>query len=55
MITHDVSWRVVDAWLALPPCTESEPYCHVQCPHFSECYPPEEDDDEYDDEWCTGE
>ena len=35
-----VSWRVVDAWLAVPPCNYKEkPYCHVQCPYFNECYP----------------
>lgn len=39
-ISDKVSWRVVDAWLALPPCTYmSEPYCHVQCPYFYECNP----------------
>ena len=40
----EVSWRVVDAWLAIPPCTyKTDPYCHVQCPYFYECYPDEED------------
>lgn len=45
-----VSWRVVDAWLAIPPCyPESEhPYCHVQCPYFNECYPEENEEEE---EW----
>lgn len=45
-----VSWRVVDAWAALPPCNPfvKHPYCHVQCPYFSECYPEEyEEDEEY--------
>lgn len=41
-----VSWRVVDAWLAIPPCNyHDHPYCHVQCPYFYECYP-EDDPDE---------
>lgn len=44
----EVSWRVVDAWLAIPPCNYSEPYCHVQCPYFDECNPPEEEEEE---EW----
>lgn len=44
-----VSWRVVDAWKAIPPCnpSSSHPYCHVQCPYFYECYPedcPQEED-----------
>lgn len=35
-----VSWQVVDAWLAIPPCTyKTNPYCHVQCPYFYECNP----------------
>lgn len=39
-IPEKVSWRVVDAWLALPPCSYNyRPYCHVQCPYFHECYP----------------
>ena len=49
-IPDKVSWMVVDAWLALPPCTKSLPYCHVQCPYFSECYP-EEMEDEDDEAW----
>lgn len=36
-----VSWRVVDAWLCIPPCAYEKPYCHIQCPYFYECYPPE--------------
>ena len=43
-----VSWCVVDAWLAIPPCTYTDPYCHVQCPYFYECNPPE---DELDEDW----
>lgn len=41
-----VSWRVVDAWCCIPPCNYEQPYCHVQCPYFYECNPPEEDYDE---------
>lgn len=43
-----VSRRVVDAWVAIPPCdpSSSHPYCHVQCPYFYECYPKEYDEDE---------
>lgn len=49
-IPEHVSWRVVDAWLAIPPCNYSEhPYCHVQCPYHYECYP-EYYDNENDDE-----
>ena len=42
-IPDKVSWRVVDAWVAIPPCdpASSHPYCHVQCPYFYECYPEE--------------
>lgn len=48
-IPGKVSWRVVDAWLAIPPCNYSHhPYCHVQCPYFYECYPEECDDEEYE-------
>lgn len=45
-----VSWRVVDAWLAQPPCEpwRENPFCHVQCPYFNECNPPEDYEDE---EW----
>lgn len=41
LIPDKVSWRVVDAWVAIPPCdpSSSHPYCHVQCPYFYECYP----------------
>lgn len=43
-IPGEVSWRVVDAWLAIPPCNyKTDPYCHVQCPYFYECYPDEQD------------
>lgn len=45
-----VSWRVRDAWNAIPPCSYAEPFCHVDCPYFYECYPPEDDYDE-DEEW----
>lgn len=45
-----VSWRVRDAWSAIPPCSYSEPFCHVDCPYFYECYPPEDDYNE-DEEW----
>lgn len=51
-IPDRVSWRVVDAWLALPPCTSRSPYCHYQCPYFQECHPDEmesEDDEEWDE------
>ena len=44
-IPERVSWRVVDAWTAIPPCNyKVHPYCHVQCPYFYECYPDNEDD-----------
>lgn len=43
-----VSWRVVDAWYCIPPCNYEKPYCHVQCPYFSECYPKEFEDVEED-------
>lgn len=51
-IPDKVSWRVVDAWYAIPPCDPSRehPYCHVQCPYFYECYP-EEDFEDVDEEW----
>ena len=50
-IPDKVSWRVVDAWAAIPPCNySSHPYCHVQCPYFYECNPEEYDDEECDDE-----
>lgn len=46
-IPEHVSWRVRDAWLCMPPCTLFiEPYCHVDCPYFSECNPPEEEDED---------
>lgn len=47
-----VSWQVVDAWNAIPPCdpSSSQPYCHVQCPYFYECYPEEfEEFEEYEE------
>lgn len=44
-----VSWRVRDAWLAIPPCSYTEtPYCHIDCPYQYECHPELFDDDE---EW----
>lgn len=51
-IPDKVSWRVVDAWAALPPCdpSSSHPYCHVQCPYFYDCYPEEYDEEEYNDD-----
>lgn len=47
-----VSWRVVDAWAALPPCnsSSSHPYCHVQCPYFNDCNPEYYDEEEYNDD-----
>lgn len=47
-IPEHVSWRVRDAWLAIPPCwpTYEEPFCHVDCPYFTECNPPEEEDED---------
>lgn len=50
VLNHKVSWQVVDAWKATPPCNpdKENPYCHVQCPHFDDCYPEE---DEEDEEW----
>lgn len=45
-----VSWRVRDAWNAIPPCSYSEPFCHVDCPYFYECNPPEDDYNE-DEQW----
>ena len=43
IIPEKVSWRIVDAWLVMPPCTLSEEhaYCHVQCPYYHECNPEE--------------
>lgn len=49
-IPEHVSWRVRDAWLAIPPCTIQEPYCHVDCPYFNECNPDEEEESDMD-EW----
>ncbi len=47
LFTHHASWAVIDAWLAIPPCTyKDDPYCHVDCPYFNECNPPEEDMEE---------
>lgn len=45
-LPQQVSWRVVDAWNAIPPCSYNKPYCHVQCPYFYECHTPEDDYDE---------
>lgn len=42
-VPDHVSWRVRDAWLAIPPCYGDHPYCHVDCPYFYECNPPEDD------------
>lgn len=42
-----VSWRVVDAWYAIPPCSYTEdPYCHVQCPYFYECNQEEQEEED---------
>lgn len=48
-----VSWRVIDAWAAIPPCDPSStnPYCHVQCPYFHECNPEEFEDIDEDESW----
>lgn len=49
-----VSWRVRDAWLAIPPCQGDKPYCHVDCPYFYSCWPEEEyseDDEMWDAEY----
>lgn len=45
-IPDHVDWRVRDAWLCIPPCNYSEPYCHVDCPYFGDCNPPEEEPDD---------
>lgn len=51
-IPEHVSWRVQDAWLAIPPCSyTTKPFCHVDCPYHYECYP--EFYDDYDDEDCN--
>lgn len=51
-IPEHVSWRVRDAWLAIPPCNYSDsPYCHVDCPYHYECYP-ELYDDYDEEEYC---
>lgn len=51
-IPEHVSWRVRDAWLAIPPCWGKQPYCHVDCPYYDSCWP-EEEYDEDDEEWDT--
>lgn len=46
LFTHHASWALIDAWKAIPPCNYSEnPYCHVDCPYFYECYPPDDEDE----------
>lgn len=45
-IPEHVSWQVQDAWLCIPPCMYTEPYCHIDCPYFSDCNPPEEESDD---------
>lgn len=52
-IPEHVSWRVRDAWLAIPPCNGTHPYCHVDCPYYYNCWPEEyfDDDDEMWDEY----
>lgn len=48
---YHVSWQVRDAWLAKPPCNYStQPFCHVDCPYYYECYPDQFDDDQDDDD-----
>ena len=42
-IPEHVSWPVIDAWLAIPPCNGEHPFCHFDCPYFYECNPPEEE------------
>lgn len=49
-IPKHVSWRVRDAWLAVPPCSNNIPYCHADCPYSYECFPPEEPDSD-DESW----
>lgn len=44
-IPDKVSWMVVDAWKAIPPCVGAHPFCHAQCPYYQDCYP-----EDYDDE-----
>lgn len=47
-LSGKVSWQVIDAWVAIPPCNYTwKPFCHVQCPYFKECYPEEYEEDEY--------
>lgn len=54
-IPEHVSWRVIDAWRALPPCTPGrEEYCHVDCPYFYECYPQDTCEEEEEDEIHDG-
>lgn len=49
-IPEHVSWRVRDAWLAIPPCSyTTKPYCHVECPYHYDCYPEYYDDYDGDD------
>lgn len=45
---YHATWRTIDAWTAIPPCTyKSEPFCHVDCPYFYECFPePTEEEEE---------
>lgn len=42
-IPKHVSWQVKDAWQVMPPCTLTKPYCHVDCPYYYECNPPDDD------------
>lgn len=50
-IPEHVNWRIQDVRLAILPCTYDEPYCHVDCPYFTECNPDEEvsDMDKWDE------
>jgi hypothetical protein len=43
-IPDKVSWRVKDAWHAIPPCSYTKkPFCHKNCPYFYKCYEDEEE------------
>mgnify|MGYP006958161601 CR=1 FL=1 len=45
---YHVSYAVRDAWLAIPPCNyKDNPFCHVDCPYFWECWPEEDEEDEF--------
>lgn len=43
-----VSWEVVDAWAAKPPCEHPDhPTCHVLCPYFDECNTEEDPEEDW--------